>query len=171
MERGSWDRSRSHPFQARWAGFWHGAGLPMLSHRGHIEAQQSVSLPAAQLHGNIQEVTHKCRRVLVEVELQQLDQELFLQCKQAQGLPDCVLQDECLWMPSPEDAPQLLAHPVEQQLEQSRVPPEKLAPDIRGEATHQRPGCLGRGSVGGCCLRRADDKLLELVISLHRVHN
>lgn len=89
----------------------------MLGRRWNVETQQVVGLPAALLHGDVEEVLHKHRRVLTKVELQQLDQQVFLQSKEAQCLHDGILEDECLRTPPPEDAPQLPVYPGEQGLE------------------------------------------------------
>lgn len=69
--RGAWNGWRSHPSVSGWSGC--GAGLPLLGCRWSVQSQQAVGLPAAPLRGDFQELTDKCRRVVAEVELHQLD--------------------------------------------------------------------------------------------------
>jgi len=63
----------------------HGAALPPLGSRAVLQAQQTMGLPAAALHGDIDGVLHECRRAMLQVDLQQL----------AQDGHDVVLQHGC----------------------------------------------------------------------------
>ena len=59
-----------------------------------LEAQQTVGLPATALHGDIDKLLYECRRAILEADLQQPDQDVFVQPKEAQDRQDELLQDD-----------------------------------------------------------------------------
>lgn len=66
--------------------------LPLFSSLALLEVQQTVGLPAAELHGDTEKLLDKGRCTILEAELQQVDQDLFVQLKEAQHRDDEVLQ-------------------------------------------------------------------------------
>ena len=72
-----------------------GAALPPLGSGAALQAQQTMGLPAAALHGGIEEVLHECRRAVLQAGLQHPAQDLFVQPEAAQDGHDEFLQHGC----------------------------------------------------------------------------
>jgi len=150
--------------------------------------------PPAPLHGDINELVHKCRHVVLECDSQQLDQQIFIQPEQDQQGHDHVLHYICPRTPIAKDQSQLLMHPGQKGLEKIWVVPEKGCPDAGLEATQRSPGhhphrllfsccraviswmamssfCLADASLCPCQTRWSDDDLFKVVVCPHRVHD
>lgn len=117
-----------------------GAALPLLGSVASLQAQQAVGVPAAALHGDIDKLLDECRRAMLEAGLQQPDQDLFVQPKEAQHGQDEVLQHDGRRGLLRKDQPQLLLQPGQKASEQSWVVVEKGRPGVGLEATHWSPG-------------------------------
>lgn len=60
-----------------------------------LNPQQTVGLSAALLNGNMDELLDKSCHMILEADLQQLDQGLFIQPKETQGRQDEVPNHAC----------------------------------------------------------------------------
>lgn len=87
-----------------------------------IEAQQAVSLPSTPMHSNVDELVHKQHHKALEVEIELLDQDRFLQANEAQGANDRILKQECFWTLSSRDMPQISAQTEQQGQNRASTP-------------------------------------------------
>jgi len=170
-----------------------GAALPPLSSGAALQAQQAVGLPAAALHGEIEELLDERRRAMLQAGRQHLDQDLFIQPEEAKGNYDEGLHGVYPQMMVRKDPSQLLMHPGQEMLEESWVEPEKGCPGEWLETARRSPVqpalcriclCCCR-TVGGwmatsiSCLvdddggfrRWCDHVLLKAVVRPHQVHD
>ena len=118
-----------------------------------LEVQQTVGLPAAALHSNINKALYEHRRAVSEADPQQPDQEIFVQPKEAQGRHDEVLHYDHLRTSVPKDQSQLLTHPGQKELEESWVVLEKGCPGEWLEAAQRSPRQLVLHRLSFCCCR------------------
>lgn len=176
---------------------WGCCGVALLfpSSTGAPQAQQLVGLPAALLHGDVDETLHKAACVALQGGAYEQGQGLLVEAKEAQAGDDQV--QRCGGFPaiSPQESSQLLAQPGQQGLQHLWVQAEEGGPDVGVEAAHRScrhrscslwsGGCWATESARGwaarnslcllgderCLCRWWDDELLEAVIGPHRVHD
>ena len=170
-----------------------GAALPPLGSVAILQAQQTVGLPAAALHGDIEELLDERRRTMLQADLQRLDQELFIQPEAAQHRCDEAFHGVYPQMTVAKDHSQLLTHPGQEELEENWVVPEKGCPGAWLETALRSPAqpvlcsiwfsccrtvggwmaasssCLVDDEDG--CRRWCDHVLLKVVVRPHRVHD
>lgn len=137
-----------------------------------IEAQQAVSLLSTPLHGDIDELVHKQHHKALEVKIQQLDQDRFLQAKRLR----VQMIESCSRSTSGPSALRMCPRSQCSQNSRSRAGPvllEEGGPGIRVEAAYRRSGhqLCSSGAwealcSDGCHCNWSEDQLLELV-SLH----
>ena len=99
-----------------------------------------MSLPAAPLHGEGDELPYKGHRVAVQVGIQHFYEDLLCQANEEQGPEDTVGQHIYLLLLGAQDAAQLPLQPGAQGPQQGRVLPEEGSPGVRGEAARRTPG-------------------------------
>lgn len=131
-------------------GSW-GAALPLLGSLPILKGQQTVGLPAAALHSDVDKLRYKCRCLVLEAVLQHLEQDLFVQPKEAQGRHEGIFHHGYTWRPVPKDLLQLLTHPRQKGLEESWLVPEEERPGDGLKVAQRSPSQLHRLLL--CCCR------------------
>lgn len=81
-----------------------------------------MSLPSTPVHSDIDELVHKQHHKALEVKIQQLDQDCFLQANEAQSADDGILQQEYFWTLSSRDMLQISAQPEQQGQSRASAP-------------------------------------------------